>query len=181
MIPLEVKFDHFDCTLMLSLPVQEIPLPVTHEADRRGFALKREFHISVTVSENARKVRLAVDELGQREETLQNLETLAHTYSWEYAHTGDYSVHEESYSKQRLLSTGKVGARPHMRRAIVERVMLPDLARYYAALSALLGVAFTVPIPHVSLYTWSDAEEFASRGVGISSAADFEQTMIARL
>ncbi len=52
---------------------------------------------------------------------------------------------------------------------------MPDIAVFYAKVSELLGISLEVPVPHITLFAWSDYEPNKARGIGISSKADFEQ------
>lgn len=54
--------------------------------------------------------------------------------------------------------------------SIVERIVLPAMARFHARAGALLGQALPVPPPHVTLYTAGDAE-----GIGVPDAAAWER------
>ena len=52
------------------------------------------------------------------------------------------------------------------RHAVVEHIALPAMARFHAALGALLGRALPVPPPHVTLYVAG-----TTRGIGLPDAA----------
>jgi hypothetical protein len=112
---------------------------------------------------------------------MQNLETLARTQDWDYARTGKYSLHEEVYTREKLLHTGKTDVPAHIRRSLIERVDLPDLQKYYSGLTAIFGPAFNPPVAHITLFTWSDFTPFAHRGISISSEEEYRATLVEEL
>lgn len=176
-----VHFNGHDCSLLLSIPTIAIPEHILIAGAEEGLQVKTEFHISIVVSDNARRVKKAMEELGQTAETLQNLETLARAQDWTYRALGKYSLHEDVYSRERLERTGKGELPPYMSRSIIEQIDLPTLPKYYEGLSALLGIPFSAPFAHITLLTWSDYPPLFARGISISGIDDYERTLIREL
>lgn len=179
--PTQIKFNSHDCTLMLCLPQIAVPPHIEAIAIEYGMQPKLEFHISVVVSDNARRVHALVDEFQQFSETLQNLETLAHAQDWEYEKLEKYSLHEEVYTSEKLEQSGKGDLPPHVRRTIIERIALPGMQRYYEGLSALFGQKFEAPPAHITLFSWSNYAPLNHRGVAISSEEEYQNTLIREL
>lgn len=166
---------------MLGVAHLELPEEIKAAGTANGLSLKSEFHISIVVSDNARRVHDLLEEFQQFNETVQNLETLAKAQDWSYERLGRYSLHEEIYTRERLMETGKSDVPPHVRRAIVERVHVPGIEKYYHGLSALLGSSFEVPMTHITLYSWSDFAPLEFRGISILKEEDYKRTLIREL
>lgn len=180
-LPTQIKFSDHDCTLMLVLPELLIPEHIKSAGETHGLLLKPELHVSIVVSENARRVRDLVDEFQQYTETLQNLETLARAQDWTFERLGQYSLHEEMYTREKLLASGKSDVPAHVRRSIIERVELPGMKTYYEGLAALLGPSFPVPLAHITFFSWSDFAPLAYRGISILSDEDYARTLMREL
>lgn len=181
LLPSQIKFNAHDCTLMLAISHLEIPEEIKRVGEENGLLLKPEFHISIVVSDNARRVHDLVEEFQQFSETLQNLETLAKAQDWSFEHLGRYSLHEEVYTRERLMEIGKSDIPPHVRKTIVERVQLPGIEKYYAGLTALLGPSFEVPLTHITLYSWSDFAPLEFRGISILTEEEYKRTLVREL
>jgi hypothetical protein len=181
LLPTQIKFNNHDCTLMLTVPSIEIPEEIARVGKEHGLLQKPEFHISVVVSDNARRVHELVEEFQQFDETLQNLETLASAQDWSFERLGRYSLHEELYTRERLMETGKSDIPPHTRKAIVERVHVPGMDKYFRGLTALLGPNFTIPLTHITLFSWSDFAPLEFRGISLLSEEDYKRTLVHEL
>lgn len=168
-LPTRIEFIPEDCFALLYVEKPEIPQNVRLEGVSRGYKEKSETHISVIVPGNSGVLKGVATESAAPERLLQSVSLLLKKYSWEYAPLGVYHLMEREYPVN-----GDVPA--HIRRSIVERVELPDLAPFYDELNKLLGVSLTLPVPHITLFAWSDYSPLMERGIGISSTKEFEES-----
>ncbi|MDP2650065.1 MAG: hypothetical protein Q8P16_00700 [bacterium] len=171
-LPLEKTFLP-DKYLGLSVEKPAIPDFVRKTATENGLNEKPEFHISVLVAKN---VQTAWRTIAARTDAnlAYSLESVFKNYEWEYEPTDEYFLHEHTFTSDELIENGE-DAPPHTRRSIVQRVFLPDLPAFYAKVSELLGISLPIPVPHITLFAWSDYEPFKTRGIGINSADEFRQ------
>lgn len=161
----------------LSVAKPSVPEHITAEANEQGLLPKAEssLHISVVVSENARKLRAAVAAQENQKEAEQSIKELFESFAWEYSSTGEYFLHENTYGKQALIDTGEEDLTPHTRRTIVLKVDLPDIKVFYTKLNKMLGVTLPSPVPHITLFSWSDYEAKMLYGIGICSEEEFKE------
>ena len=163
--------------LGLSLEKPAIPDFVRQMAVKNGLNEKSEVHISVVVTRNAVQMWAAAGA-----DRTSSIETLFNSYSWEYALADEYFLHERRYSLQDLSENGYVADIPeHTRRTIVQKVVLPDLSAFYGKVNTMLDISLPVPVPHITLFTWSDYEPFKMRGIGINSAEEFARFTVRRI
>ncbi len=174
MIPLEKKFIPESCFALLFIEKPEIPDRIRRVADERGLTEKYETHISVVVTRNARKLREVISKSGDPEKLKEEIKSLFVGFSWEFSLTDEYFLQEKFYSQKELQEDGHLDLPEHTRRTIIQKVELPDIKIFYKKLSDLLNVPMGVPVPHVTLFSWSDHTPLMMRGIGISSEDDFE-------
>lgn len=160
----------------LGLAVKKPVVPdfVREAAARSKLGEKSEFHISVVVAKNAkilwREIASSDDPAGDT----RSLESLFHTFAWEYEPQEEYFLHERHYTKRDLADNGYGADIPeHTRRSIVQKVSLPDLTSFYDRLDDMFGISLTLPVPHMTLFAWSDYAPLSTRGIGINSQDEF--------
>ena len=173
-LPLAKKFEVENCFLVLPIQKPEIPDRIRKEAERQGMVEKGEVHISVAVTKNATRIREIISKSSSPDNLKKSIASLFESFSWEYAFIDEYYLQENFYSQLELTAQGYPSDSPeHTRRTIVQKVASPDLPIFYAQLSNLLGNELPVPVPHVTLFSWSDDPSFMTRGIGVSSEEDF--------
>lgn len=172
--PLTKKFVPENCFLLLPVQKPEIPSRIRKEAEQRGMVEKGEFHISVVVSKNAAKIKEVVSNSSDADNLKKNIATLFESLSWEYSFMDEYYLQENFYSQSELAVRGyPLDTVEHTRRIIVQKVSLPDLSTFYKQLSHVLEDELPIPVPHITLFSWSDNPSFMTRGIGVSSEEDF--------
>jgi hypothetical protein len=156
--------------LGLSIEKPDIPDFVRKVAIENDFPEKAEVHISVVVTKNAQTLWRAISR-----EQIAQIENLFKSFAWEYELTGEYFLHERFYSRAILDENGDTDMEEHIRRTIVQKVLLPGLSLFYSKLNQLTGISLPVPIPHITLFALN------GRGIGINSAEDFERFTKAKI
>lgn len=175
MLPVQKKFVLETCALLLSVKKPEVPERIRRKALLHGLVEKDETHISVAVTKNAKKIAEAVSKSSNPEKLREDIKLLFESFTWEYTQTEEYCFQENFYSREELVAQGYPRESPeHTRRTIVQKIVLPDLHTFYKSLSDLLGTVLPVPVPHITLFSWSDKPSFMTRGIGISSKEEFE-------
>jgi hypothetical protein len=152
-----------------------IPDAIRNVAEAHDLIEKTSVHISVAVERNAQTIWKAIAAAENPEETMRTLETVFKKYVWEYALTDEYFLHERMYTRDVLVACGFPNEEEHLTRSIVQKAVAPDLSLFYAEVNTLLGTSMEVPVPHTTLFTWSDYEPVKHRGIGICSAKEFEE------
>lgn len=155
--------------LGLSIEKPAIPDIVRKVAENNGLKEKPKMHISVLVTKNAQKLWRAVEVRSDSAALLEKLKALFGSYAWEYTLTDEYFLHERFYTQEILSESGDIDEAEHLRRTIVQKVLLPDLMDFYARANTLAATSFSVPVPHITLFSLD------GRGIGINSAEEFEQ------
>jgi hypothetical protein len=155
--------------LGLSIDKPVIPDSVHRAATENGLGEKEEMHISVVVTKNAQMLWRAVRALPEPESTYKKLEEIFEGYAWEYTLTDEYFLHERYYTQEILNESGDIDDPEHLRRTIVQKVLLPDLEDFYIKMNVLAATSFSVPVPHVTLFSLD------GRGIGINSEEEFAQ------
>lgn len=172
--PLEKVFKPIDY-VGLSVEKSSIAEFVRAAAKENSLFEKSEFHISVLVAKNARVAWRAVaarqDSAGARD----LIESLFTNLAWQYTLTAEYFLHEHSYTKEELIEQGDIDIPAHTRRSIVQKVELPDLIPFYQKINNQLNISLPTPVPHITLFAWSDYEPYKTRGIGICSREEFER------
>ncbi|MEK7093608.1 MAG: hypothetical protein AAB927_03950 [Patescibacteria group bacterium] len=155
--------------LGLAIEKPMIPDFVRKAAEQNGLKEKPEVHVSVVVTKNAQILWRALQAKSNAAEFTQKIEALFRRYAWEYTLTNEYFLHERFYTQDVLNENGDIGSPEHMRRSIVQKVLLPDLSDFYAKMNVLVSTTFTVPVPHITLFS------LTGKGIGINSAEEFER------
>lgn len=102
--------------------------------------------------------------------------------AWEYRLLPDYFLMEKFYSRDELEKSGYGEDVPeHRRTTLIQKIELPDLQEFYAAVNSATGLALPLPFPHVTLFSGSDYQPMAQRGIGIYSKKDFHDSLKKRL
>lgn len=174
--PTNLRVDTDRHSFILDIEKPEIPLRVSHRAEELGLIMKPEFHISILVNRNAQLLNRVLEQQQNPEVALNSLIETFHKTDWSYEMTNVFVLHEQHYSLESLSENyGKTNFPAHTRRSIVQVVEVPSLSKWYDSVSGTLNEVFPEPVPHVTLFTWSDYEPMMARGIGISSKEEFDQ------
>lgn len=159
------------CEFFLPVEKPEIPDRIYEKAKGFGMIEKPEFHISVLVGMNA----TAFQEFTQSEnDLLKRAKEFFGTFGWSYSLTKEYVVQERTYKEEERVDFLGKNYPAHTRKTIVQKVDLPDLALFYKGLKDKWGIVLTLPVPHITLFSWADYEPLMTRGIGVSSQEDFD-------
>jgi len=169
MIPTTKTFKPDNFYFLLPVEKPEIPERIRAVAEQEHMIEKPHCHVSVVVEKSAVSIRAAIDE-GH----IKTIVDLFESLPFEYALTDTFSLQEKKYDRKELDERGLADEPEQIRRSIIQVVDMPDIAVFYAKVSELLGISLEVPVPHITLFAWSDYEPNKARGIGISSKADFE-------
>ncbi len=163
-------------TMSLSVVKPDIPNHISKIAEENNLLLKEDdtFHISIVVSVNAKKLHEAVFRQENPEKVIDKIKELFEKLSWAYTPVSEYYLHENTYTKQNLIDTAEEDLTPHTRRTIVQRVDISDLEVFYTKLNEMLGISLPLPIPHITLFSWSDYDAKMLYGIGICSEEEFK-------
>ena len=173
MKPIEKKLRRDEFAITLPVDPPEIPERIRTIAKQYGMAEKLEHHVSVMVTKNARLVEEAIEKSRRTEEMLEKTRTTLDALDWTYELTDEYYLQENAYVQGDMAALGYKNLPNHTRRTIIQRVRMPDMATFYKQISKLLNVSLDIPVPHVTLFSWSDYPPMMTRGIGISSEQDF--------
>jgi hypothetical protein len=171
--PTAKKFDKDSYHIILPVAPPEIPDDIRIAAKDRGLAAKTEFHISVAVTKNAKKIHDTVTKKGDPTHFREAIQSFMNGLAWEYTPTDEYAILEMHYDHAEMKECGYSGLPLHSRKTLVHRVDMPDMKVFYEKLSKLLEVPFGVPVPHITLFAWSDYAPFMTRGIGIASEDEY--------
>lgn len=175
LLPLEKDFQP-NKYLGLSVEKPEIPDFVRVIANNNDLNVKSPVHISVVVTKNAVTLWKALAKSQNLEKSMQAAKDLFESFLFEYELSNEYFLHERTYSRKDLDENGYDASIPvHTRRSIVLKVIIPDFPRFYTALNEMFEIKCSLPVPHITLYTWSDYEPFKTRGIGINSKEEFKR------
>lgn len=155
-------------TIILPVDVRAWPPPMAPLLlDGRRFEPKAELHVTLIGSELGARVQqaLAAHRFGE-----SALERAFETLSWGYTRTALCArlaklKHDPASPRTRV----EVGA-------LIEMIELPAMAGFHVELGNLLGASLPLPPPHVTLYTYGDAE-----GIGVPDAATLAALTVERL
>ncbi len=170
MIPTSKNFKPEEFYFLLPVEKPKIPERIRTVADQEHMIEKPHCHVSVVVEKSAVSIRAALGE-GH----IKTIVDLFESLQFEYTLTDTFSLQEKKYDRKELDERGLPEEPEQIRRSIIQVVDMPDIAVFYAKVSELLGISLEVPVPHITLFAWSDYEPNKARGIGISSKADFEQ------
>lgn len=180
-LPLEKKFIVEDCFALLSVEKPAIPERIRKAADNRSLAEKSEFHISVLASRNAKKVCGVISKNELPEKLKEEIASLFASFSWKYSLIEEYFLQENFYSKKELQELGHPELPEHTRKTIIQWIEMPDMKVFYEKLSDLFKIPLSLPVSHITLFSWSDYPPLMMRGIGISSEEDFKRYSKGRL
>lgn len=172
--PIEKTFieDIFGFFLFIEKP--NIPKRIVAEAEQRGLFEKPEYHVSVVVEKTAVCILEALKNMSDGQDVRKKIVDLFDEFDFKYDLTDTYSLQEKTYSREELDLRGLVDEPVHTRRSIIQMVHMPDIDLFFKEISRLLNIKMDVPIPHVTIFAWSDYDKKKNRGIGISSQKDFE-------
>ncbi len=174
MFPKEKKYIEKKFYLMLPIEKPVAPERVMNFAKEKGLYEKTECHVSLVVEKSAVKIRQGLLNVDNPDEVKKEILDLFNTLTFEYTLSDTYSYQEKTYTRQELDERGLQEESPHIRKSIVQVVEMPDMDVFYNKVSQLLNFDIEIPIPHTTIFAWSDYEKKKDRGIGISSKADFE-------
>ncbi|HYE23521.1 MAG TPA: hypothetical protein VEA92_03735 [Candidatus Paceibacterota bacterium] len=162
---LEYRFDKNNYFIQLGIDQPIVPKRIRQKADMLGYLPKPETHISVVVTSNSKALMEHVYANEDANTLANEILTLFNSFPWEYELLDIYLLQERQYRETH--------DRPaHIRRTIIQMVTLPDLPMFYERIVALSGANLTLPVPHVTLFSWSDYEPMMVQGIGLSSSED---------
>lgn len=150
-------------TLVLPIPPERWPPPSTPATlDGITFQPKRELHVTLI----GRGLGQALHgEPGQRGFRVQSVREAFAKLEWDFRRTGQFLRLE----KREIAGRGRGRAIG----AIIERIELPALARFYDSLADLLGHKLAIPPPHVTLYTAG-----RSQGIAVPDVATLQRLAV---
>ncbi len=175
-MPTPIKKNYITEKFYFLLPVEvpEIPERISEFAKAEGLNSKSECHVSLVVEKSAKAIRAGLEKFENPEEIKEKILELFNSLSFEYSLTNKYAYMEKVYTREQLDGAGLTEEPEHSRRSIAQVVDMPDMDKFYSEVSTLLGVNLDVPIPHITILAWSDYAPKPTRGIGISSKADFD-------
>lgn len=159
-------------TILLIIQEPLIPDSVLQYAKKYDFFKKPEFHISIISFLNGKKI---LDKYGENSEIFEEILKLMEQYTWKYELVSEYYEIEKFYDNTELHKSGYVDIPEHVRKSIIQKVVIPDMSLFYDNISNLTGIVFEKPFSHITLYSWSDNFDTVNQGIGLYSAVDFEK------
>ena len=179
LIPNEKQFISENLNAMIGIDRPAvIDARAASEAESLGLAAKDEFHVSVIATRNGKILKkFMLDhpaQIGLEDFIKKQFEDRA----WNYRLLPEYFLMEKFYTRAELEKSGYGEDVPeHHRRTLIQKIELPDLAGFYAAVNTETGLALPLPFPHVTLFSRADYAPLAQRGIGIYSEKDFRDTL----
>jgi hypothetical protein len=155
-----LKFNRGIDTLLLGITPNKFTLEnLKLLAEEKGLTQKSEFHATIIGSDTGDVIKEKLQILSPDEKTklVQVIEELANEFNWSYTPLDEYYLISKIYEEQ------------EKRSSLIQVIDLPDLTSYYLKLNELLGTTFSLPFPHITLFTTSTKEEKKLRGIGIYS------------
>ena len=168
-------------SIILSIEKPKVPEKIKKYAQIHNLQEKDEYHISILVTRNAYKIRKYLKGFGDTEAVLIKMERILNSLDWEYTLTDEYFLQEYSYKKEVMEELGSDEYPEHTRRSIIQKIILPDLQIFYEKISQEFNLDLEIPVPHITLFSWSDYEPLMKRGIGISSENDFQEYCVKKL
>ena len=160
-----LNFDKDRATLLLDITPDGSSLASLRKiAEEEGLSQKDEFHITIIGSQTGKAIREKMLSMSsvEQDDFLSRIENLSNSFTWTYSFTPEYKLISKTYG-------GENGIPAESRRSIIQTLELPDLNRFYKKLNELLGTEFSVPFPHVTLFTTSTNEATRLQGIGVYS------------
>jgi hypothetical protein len=123
------------------------------------FKPKDELHITLI---GKRLARLLLEKIAHYPEIEMQLEKAFQNIDWSFKQTGP--IHILAHTKDKMGNDGV--ATPEIQKSIILQLGMPGMAAFYDYLKSrdLIGSAYPVPPPHVTLYTRN-----CPGGIGVSS------------
>lgn len=156
-------------TLLLSITKPEIDPAIVSYAHKNGFVLKSEFHITLISFQNGKKILSLPENYILRDDILK----LAETYTWNFEYIPEYLSLQRSLPE--FSFSGVVQTPAHIRKSIIQKVLLPDIDDFFIKLRLLTKTSFSAPVPHITLFSWSDYLPEMNSGIGINSSDDLQK------
>lgn len=178
MQPLNIDLNRDRASILATLPKPNIPLKVKEVAQASNMAEKTEYHVSILASDNSRVIKALLEQTDSSDELFKNIEELINGTSWGYTLLDDYYLLEKEYTRELLIKNGYKDWPGHKRTSLVQKVEMPSLSQFYGRLTELTGTHFTVPVPHITLFAWSEYEPLMTLGIGVSSREEFDRYTI---
>ncbi|MBS3922942.1 MAG: hypothetical protein KGZ37_07355 [Nitrosarchaeum sp.] len=172
--PIQKKYAEEKFYFLLPIEKPVVPERISAVAQEKGLYEKTECHVSLVVEKSAVKIREGLAKSGNPERVKAEILDLFNSLNFEYDLTNDYSFQEKSYTREELDERGLQDEPVHLRRSVVQVVDMPDVEIFYNKVSELLNIEIEIPVPHTTIFAWSDYEKKKDRGIGISSKKDFE-------
>lgn len=160
----------------LLIPISEIAIPrkVVEYAEKNGYKIKNEFHITLLSFQNGKKVLGAMrDTLGF---TFDDIVNLAQSYTWETEFLLEYFALERTIPE--FVLHGQIQTPKHTRRSLIQKVSTPDMLSFLSELEKMTGAQFDNPVEHVTLFTWSDYLPETQSGIALNNQTDFEKYLL---
>jgi hypothetical protein len=154
-------------TLLMPVTIEPIPEAVLARAKKEGLVKKSECHLTILSFQNGKKL------LQQDRVSLEEIFALATSFDWSYSPLPQYALLERTIPE--FVLNGQVQTPRHTRRSIVQFLDVPSLTMFMQMLSVKTGISFDTPLPHVTLFTWSDYEPEMESGIALNSEADFKK------
>lgn len=170
---ISLKWNPEKATLLLAVPRPSVPERVSAWAIGHGFLEKDETHVTLLSFQNGKRVLRGLHGATDRQERLDAIFAAAETLGWQVDGLPDYLELERALPA--YVTDGVVQVPDHVRRSIIQVVTLPDLEPFIAGVSAIIGEQIETPLPHVTLFTWSDYAPESRSGIAVNSRADLDR------
>jgi hypothetical protein len=169
-LPVELKFYSDKATAILVIDKKNINFAAKKEqADKLGLLPKEELHFTIIGSDTGETILAQLANLSEaeRNKTLDQINKLLQSFGWKTTFTNDFHYLQKIYNEPDFPGEEK-------RRSIIQLAKIDQLEKFYHKLNLLLGANFSTPLPHVTIYTYSNREDKKLRGIGIYSQKDFD-------
>lgn len=156
----------------------EIEARALDEARSLGLGKKDEFHASVIASRNGKILKKALADSPDKDALADLIRREFESREWRYRLLPEYCLMEKFYDRAELDKSGYGTEIPEQKRqTLIQKIELPDLAGFYAAINQATGLELPSPFPHITLFSGSDYAPMAQRGIGIYSKKDFHDSL----
>lgn len=160
MIPKELVFHEDTYAIFLAVKKEDINLnSVEHFAIAENLLPKQEFHITII----GRKIG---ELLAKSKVDYATVKTLAENINWSFTLNKEFYFFTKAYISEDGIE--------EKRSSIIQTVELSGLSNFYIKLNQLTGQDFSVPFPHITLFTNSTLKNNQFQGIGIYSKKDME-------
>jgi len=181
MIPKEKLFIEDTCNALIKIKQPNIPSNILEKARTLGLLEKPEFHISAIATRNG-KIITDFLSASKKSETIKNqIREGFLKLPWKYELLDEYYLIEKFYNQEEIEKSGYKNVPNHNRSTLIQKIKLDDLHNYYSKLNKIMGLKLTSPFPHITLFSGSDYEPMANKGIGIYSQDDFNKYLKMKL